>query len=326
MFYYEGYTCPICNEPFQPNDDVVACPQCGLPHHRTCWIQEGQCHLAHLHNTNEQWNREKGANTERISKAPKRESVRDNLPYQICPRCHTKNPEFAEICTHCGMILQENAAWDTNKVNTYNEYRPFRLDVSFRYTDNTNEVIDGVRADELATVVNTKTEYYVPRFSRMSRSGSAVSWNWAAFFFGPYWFLYRKMYKYGTIMFALQLLQTAMTYSAYTALGITSKMNESQITQHLLSIIETNDSARYLLLSISLLSVIMFVLRVFVGLFSNKLYQLHCKKVIRKAREKIPDVAVYEIATFGGTSLTMAFIGSVVNSFITQILAIFLFM
>ena len=31
MFFYEGQSCPVCGQPFQETDDIVACPQCGAP-------------------------------------------------------------------------------------------------------------------------------------------------------------------------------------------------------------------------------------------------------------------------------------------------------
>ena len=100
MLYYEGLSCPVCKKPFAENEDIVACPQCGLPHHRSCWMTVGHCYLAEKHGTEEQWSRNK-AETET---APQRESAVDTTA-NICPHCHTRNIEFAEFCTHCGAAL-----------------------------------------------------------------------------------------------------------------------------------------------------------------------------------------------------------------------------
>lgn len=57
MFFYEGYTCPVCKREFKETDDIVACPKCGAPHHRECWKLEGHCHYAEDHDTPRQWKR-----------------------------------------------------------------------------------------------------------------------------------------------------------------------------------------------------------------------------------------------------------------------------
>ena len=50
---YTNYKCPVCNNQFTEDDDVVVCPECGTPHHRECYIQNGNCANADKHGTNE---------------------------------------------------------------------------------------------------------------------------------------------------------------------------------------------------------------------------------------------------------------------------------
>ena len=50
---YSNYKCPICNNQFTEDDDVVVCPECGTPHHRECYVQNGNCANADKHGTNE---------------------------------------------------------------------------------------------------------------------------------------------------------------------------------------------------------------------------------------------------------------------------------
>jgi len=38
-----GKTCPYCQTPLKPHDQAVVCPQCGMPHHRDCWEDNGGC-------------------------------------------------------------------------------------------------------------------------------------------------------------------------------------------------------------------------------------------------------------------------------------------
>lgn len=45
-------------------------------------------------------------------------------------------------------------------------------------------------------------DYYLPYFGRAERRGYApLSWNWPAFLFGFFWFLYRKLYLWALVVF-----------------------------------------------------------------------------------------------------------------------------
>ena len=58
-FRYEKQPCPVCNENFQPNDDIVVCPVCGSPHHRECYKKNGECGNFEKHNDGFRWTPEK---------------------------------------------------------------------------------------------------------------------------------------------------------------------------------------------------------------------------------------------------------------------------
>ncbi len=327
MYFYEGYNCPICQQTFTETDDIVACPQCGLPHHRACWTKEGHCHLHHLHNTDEQWSRDKAAQTAEKGHPSVREAVKNNLPYQICSRCHTQNPEFAEFCKHCGSPLKSENDWqgDAKQNTPYSEYQPFRNTSYSSQNVDPNEVIDEVKAEDLSAYVGTKADYYLPRFRRMARGGSNASWNWAAFFFGPLWLLYRKMYGLGAIVMILEIIQTAVMEISYKALGL--GMTEEMTYAEVYALVESalsKPSSLYFLLSISLLSAIMLVISIAIAVFGNRLYRDHCRRAIARAREKTPDLTSGELSSIGGVSIAVAIIGYIAQYFITQILVIFI--
>ena len=48
---FKGVECPVCSVEFADKDDVVVCPDCGTPHHRSCYAQNGQCANLLLHGT-----------------------------------------------------------------------------------------------------------------------------------------------------------------------------------------------------------------------------------------------------------------------------------
>jgi len=51
--------------------------------------------------------------------------------------------------------------------------------------------------------VQTRLEYYIPKFLEFHLLGKRVSFNFAAFFWAPFWFFYRKMYLYGVAFYLL---------------------------------------------------------------------------------------------------------------------------
>ncbi|MCL1831829.1 MAG: hypothetical protein FWG45_02825 [Oscillospiraceae bacterium] len=48
MSKFAGVKCAACVEVFKDGDDVVVCPDCGTPHHRDCYAQNGGC--VHIEN------------------------------------------------------------------------------------------------------------------------------------------------------------------------------------------------------------------------------------------------------------------------------------
>ena len=320
MFFYNGYSCPTCQKPFTETDDIVVCPHCGLPHHRDCWAKEGHCHLEHLHNTPEQWSR---TNTKADSCSDD-VSPENSAPHgQICPRCHTQNPEFAEICTHCGMELLTDA-WrnGAQPQHTYSEYQPYHYAPFTTSNVNPGEEIDGVKAEHLAATVNSKADYYLPRFRRMFRTGNNTSWNWAAFLLGPFWLMYRKMYGLGALVIFVQLLQSAMTLFVATATGIYNVTTYEEMYR-LIEEAMFSPSYMYYFIAIWLSSILMLVIRFALAAFGNRLYLQHCTKKIKRALSKTHDLTAGELSSLGGTSVAMAIIGYIAQYFITEIIAFF---
>ena len=77
-----------------------------------------------------------------------------------------------------------------------------------------------------AAAVGRKAAFYVPYFRRAADRGyPPVSWNWATFFFGVFWFLYRRQYRWaaGLALAALLvgLLAGQVALAGYPGLGTT---------------------------------------------------------------------------------------------------------
>ena len=57
---YNNQPCKSCGEIMHDGDDIVVCPVCATPQHRSCWMQNGHCINEELHASGYVWEKEKG--------------------------------------------------------------------------------------------------------------------------------------------------------------------------------------------------------------------------------------------------------------------------
>ncbi|HIW74485.1 MAG TPA: DUF2628 domain-containing protein [Firmicutes bacterium] len=340
MFFYEGYICPVCGKKFQETDDIVTCPECGAPHHRACWQQEGHCHFAADHGTPRQWKRPEepsGVPDHRAGPAASSHGPQAAPPPssgaaggRICPRCGKANLEYAEFCSQCGYELPP-ADWRSGPAQQtppncqqppyqqppyqqyrpqgspyypggYGEYSPFRVPVVDPLGGvPQGETIDGERVEDVAAFVGPNSAYYLPRFYKMARTGSRLSWNWPAFLITPYWLLYRKQYVPGGILLGLEMVKTFLeafilgTY-IYPQLDMTST---AAMYQSMFSQVQGGRLTIYFAI-LSLMTVISLLLRVLFGLIGNSLYRRGALKKVKAVREKQGNPAPVQPGTTDG--------------------------
>jgi TPR repeat protein len=109
-------------------------------------------------------------------------------------------------------------------------------------------IIEESRLDKLyKAAIGEGADYYLDIFKRFDANGVSVSWNWAAFLFGPLWLLSRNMVLYSLLYFL----------SFPILLGIFS--------------IES-----------IYLTVLVIFFNVFISLIGNTLYYFHVRKKINK--------------------------------------------
>lgn len=177
---YTKYFCPVCNENFDENSDVVVCPDCGTPHHRECWFKNNGCFNVARHSENENlaanYVAEVNQETEEIPVAPIEED--SNSP-------------------------QEHVIVDDEPANA---------------TPIENISIDGRPALFYDIAVRKNQKYYLPRFLAISQLGKkARVWNFWACLVPLAWSLYRKMYAICAAVLALYVMIFAVSgYFVYT--------------------------------------------------------------------------------------------------------------
>ena len=81
---YYGCPCEGCGKPLTLQDDIVVCPDCGAPYHRTCYEKMGLCIHAPAHGAGYEW----------------------KFPYQdaqlrTCPTCGERTLRSENVCRCC---------------------------------------------------------------------------------------------------------------------------------------------------------------------------------------------------------------------------------
>lgn len=276
MGRYSGQKCAVCSQRFEDSDEVVVCPVCGTPHHRQCWIDYGGCHNANLHGTDFQWKA-----TATASDQPDFDEKCDLG--EICPVCGKNNPKNTLFCPGCGTPLGAGQA--QQGPGGQQTRPPFGFPFTQPFDD--QQTIQGVPAKEIAAVVKVSAFSYIPKFLRMERKKVPISFNWAAFLFYPFWFIYRKMYAVGGILLALML-----AFGIAMAPAVNAGYNEvydfyeaaMQADSAQISAMESQLLKSANVQAILISSAVNLLLMICAGFAANPAYRHHVVRKAKKAR------------------------------------------
>lgn len=99
---YDGNICDGCKKPLQEDEDIVVCPECATPQHRSCYEEKGECVNAHLHGDDFVWqgkvNDKKSAGSSTLINHSDNEGEK-----LICPNCGHANYPGSTSCNNCNM-------------------------------------------------------------------------------------------------------------------------------------------------------------------------------------------------------------------------------
>lgn len=206
---YENMPCPVCGSHMHEGDDIIICPDCGTPCHRECWKTTGHCINESKHGEGFVFT---VAPRESLSDAsPDEESFDDIIP---CHICGSENPVTSRNCNHCGALLNHNKNGDTicpickekveqgeilcpncgasllpASVAPLKAYNPFN-------GNDPDEKLGDNSVGEVASYLRFNQAKYIKKFHNIENH-EKINFNWSAFFFGPFWFLFRKMFFCG---------------------------------------------------------------------------------------------------------------------------------
>lgn len=224
---YTDINCEKCGTVFTEDDDVVVCPVCGAPHHRSCWLETNACAHASEHENGYQWEmpKKEEPETEKKQTAPLHNEfiLKNGESVIVCPRCGAMNCENDVYCMRCSFPLKEDAqsfpsgddapdvengqgfARQAGQQQYYQRERMYDDFNRFGGID-PNAELDGIPVAEYSDYVGGKTPGKIIRkIAVMERFGKSISVCWPALIIGPIWFFWRKMIKEG-ILFSLILI------------------------------------------------------------------------------------------------------------------------
>ena len=201
-----------------------------------------------------------------------------------------------------------------------------------------NDPIEDVTYGDMAKVVRSNVPFYMLVFYRM-KNFNRKRFNFAAFLFGPAWFLYRKQYKGGFLYLGINMALSAISIllskfcaapvmeAAYQSLGIPSSaiITNDTMNQVVQTIMNMGIGSIILFLLPWITTVASFVLAIIAGVKANKWYMNHCLRIAREVRNTTPSSveqdALYEKK--GGVNIALAMILIAINVALTYVPTLF---
>lgn len=301
-FRYTRDLCPVCNENFKPEDDIVVCPLCGTPHHRDCYKKNGECAHSEKHSEGYRW--------EPSPAEPLHEH--ENTDNSVPP----VNAYNEQSETHNSRDAASTVFW-ANQQNPFDAYP--------------KELCEGVLTEEAAEFVQMNAFKYLQNFF-YQKSGKRT-FNWAAFFFAPYWFFYRKLYKLGVIFLAVMLAISVAfslpssvqkfvtdTNEWYEKHGDISSLTEEEMEAAVAQQREiyTGNPAGVAITVVE--GALSLAIQLFIGFKANKWYYEHTVSKIRQIKSETsePELRKLNFYKQGGMSMGKAFLAVLANNTIVM--------
>ena len=183
MSKFENKLCPVCRERFRESDEIVVCPDCGTPHHRSCYLSENKCALEVLHGEGFVWNGRLPDEPETVVVTPPEEAEnRGASQYDVA-----ENPE-----------------------NGIGELPGMDAEGLFEFLSMmSDDTVDGVNMHELMNYTAYSLLHYRMAFAAIRGYGGKrrkTFFNICSGLFAPIFQFYRKMEFFGVIVLLVMTL------------------------------------------------------------------------------------------------------------------------
>lgn len=289
MFLFEDDKCPVCGMAFEKGDDIVVCPDCGTPHHRLCYDSLRHCKNSDLHHTDFKFQRAASTAEDGESAENDNKNSKKNGPQRPNPQIKEKVTGLGEPATREDVkkIASNATGEDSNETPT----------------------IEGVNVYDAALVIGNNTQYYLPRF--ISKRG--MKWNWGAFIFGPYYFLFRKMYSQGFGLIILETFANILLSAIYSSelstfyTEFSSLISDGTIDEAAMQAFMQTSTFKEAMVPSIILALITIVIHIFTGIFANKFYLKKVVNGVKKVDENLNDPStVNGVISFGSQNENMS--------------------
>lgn len=256
MTRFENKLCPVCKTRFVENADIVVCPTCGTPHHRSCYSIKNKCELEELHADGWTWNGllpDQEKEREEMLKGLELPTVDLGKPAEEIRRTEF-SPDKPRAPYEEEQRMFEEQLGDDN---------PFKE--LFKKLSDKEIGEDGVSMHELMAFSATSVYHYGKAFDLFRGSSGKkrkVSLNLSSGLFAPMFQGYRKMNVFGVISLLLLLAPSL-------AIAV---MPERIIN-------ETGSELLYLLQFANVL------IRILLCVFGDYIYYRHCISRIKRFRQ-----------------------------------------
>ena len=274
---YYGCPCEGCGKPLTLQDDIVVCPDCGAPYHRTCFDLLGRCIHAPAHSAGYEW------------KFPYQESQ-----LRTCPACGERTLRSEPNCRCCGALLptevtdqpndrraaqeEENGTFDYDSFYRQFERQtmdPLRQNMQAAFGK--DEIIDGIPSRDWADYIGAAAPVYLSDYSRMQLQHTKIYFSLSALLFGPFYFFYRKAWKPAFGFLAAELL-----------LFVPTLLQMMQLSGSPLAPALSSTAVTVLSRAVYLLSFAIMLVRT---LYAKWFYRKSAAAQIRRIRKEFPDAA-----------------------------------
>ena len=278
MVEYQGAPCQYCEKPFEENDDIIVCPECGTPYHRACYKEAGHCTNLALHAMGGSWQKIRRSELEEQRRAEKRTEQAE----QEAERERGEQPKMLNASLYDGVRLRP----DDPTVG---------LDPA--------EDFEGEKLGDIAEFVSANRFYYLPLFRLMKETGKKISLNLVCLLFPELQFAYRKMWLHTLLVVLLKTLLSIPYWMTMMTEQFGMRLAWIDVNSEGFGRLALLTNTADMLLSGALC------------LFGNYLYYRFCLRRIRHMRkDAVSDVHYRHLLhTEGGTSVGNVFLALLIE-------------
>lgn len=318
MFNFKGCKCPVCQQPFNENDDIVVCPECGAPYHRDCYQKNNGCVFTDRHAPDFEWKPAPGES------APPAEGghpeAENESTHEIpCPVCGAMNSESALFCETCGAPMRKAApnyggdpaqqgapSYGPGSVPNPDPFSIAGLPPEAQV--HPEEEMDGIKAKVWAEYLGPNSLWYLLNFKQMCVTGRKFALCFSAFLFGPFYFLYRKMWLPAIGLFAANLIFDIPAFLQMMSLAEIPAV--ASISPQLIATLA------------AVCSTLNLILKILCGAFAVHLYKKISAKRIHKLMEagNMDPISLRKAGGTSKTALLISILAVVVVSYLISFL------